>query len=507
MLASLGGALLEMLHPVPFFWVALGVVSGIFVGAIPGLSGGMLIVLVMPLTFYMDHTLALILMVGIYVGSVAGGLISATLLRMPGTPSSVVTTFDGYPMARGGQPARALALGISASLFGGFVAGFFLVVLSPPLSRWATSFGPWEYFGLVLMALVLIAAISQGSMVKGLISGALGLLAAMPGLNASDGQLRLTFGFHQMDAGFALLPVLLGVFVVSQIIRDAMDGDKVPEAVDVSRNIVLLEAAAWVRHAWNMLRSALIGTWIGILPGVGASISSMVAYGVARTVSRRPDAFGKGSEEGVVASESANNANVGGALIPLVTMGIPGSPIDAFLLGALLLHNIQPGPLLFQTNGDLVWAIIAAYLVGNVLMFLVMSTTVRFTARLANINPAVLLPAIFVFCIIGAYALSNRLFDVWVMIGFGILGFLLQRAAFPLGAFVIGFVLSPIFEAELRSAVMSSGGTIWELFTRPIALTFIAVAVLVLFLPLLRGLRRRPGDGPDEAGQTRQSKP
>lgn len=190
MIGDLAAALFYILHPLPFFWVLLGVVSGIIVGSIPGLSGGMLIVLVMPLTFYMDSTLALILMIGIYVGSVSGGLISATLLRMPGTPSSVVTTFDGYPLARSGAAGRALALGISSSLFGGLLAGVFLVTLSPPLSRWATSFGPWEYFGLVLMALVLIAAISQGSMVKGLISGALGLLVAMPGFSATDGQLR-----------------------------------------------------------------------------------------------------------------------------------------------------------------------------------------------------------------------------------------------------------------------------------------------------------------------------
>lgn len=483
MIADLLAALFYVLHPLPFFWVLLGVVSGIIVGSVPGLSGGMLIVLVMPLTFYMDSTHALILMIGIYVGSVSGGLISATLLRMPGTPSSLVTTFDGYPLARRGQPGQALALGISASLFGGLLAGVFLVTLSPPLSRWATGFGPWEYFGLVLMALVLIAAISQGSMVKGLLSGALGLLAAMPGLSQTDGQLRLTFGFHALDAGFTLLPVLLGVFVVSQIIRDAMDIDRHAEPVAFAQRFVSIGLASWRRHFSNMLRSSVIGTWIGILPGVGASIASMIAYGAARSLARDPETFGQGNEAGIVASEAANNANVGGALIPLVTLGIPGSPIDAFLLGALLLHNIQPGPLLFQTNGSFVWALIAAYLVANVMMFVVMSLTVRPVARLANVNRAILLPAIFVFCVIGAFALSNRVFDVWVMIGFGVFGFVLEKRGFPLGAFVIGFVLSHTFEEELRSAFMSSGGSIDELFTRPIALAFIAIAVLALAYP------------------------
>ena len=486
---ALFDALLYVLHPVAFLWMLLGVVSGIVVGAVPGLSGGMLIVLVIPLTFYMDSTLALILMVGIYVGSVSGGLISATLLRMPGTPSSLVTTFDGYPMARDGQAGRALALGISASLAGGLIAGLFLVVLSPPLSRWATTFGPWEYFGLVLMALVLIAAISQGSMVKGLLGGALGLLAATPGLNETDAQLRLTFGWHPLDGGFSLLPVLLGVFVVSQLINDALDVDRRMPTVDVTSRFAGLPPRDWLRHAPNIVRSSLIGTWIGILPGVGASISSMVAYGTAKSFSRAPEKFGHGSEEGIIASESANNANVGGALIPLVTMGIPGSPIDAFLLGALLLHNIQPGPLLFQTNGAFVWALIAAYLVSNVLMFLIMAATTRFTARVIRINRAYLLPATFVFCVIGAYALSNRLFDVWVMIGFGAVGFILERARIPLGPFVIGFVLSGTFEAELRSALMSSGGTLDELYGRPIALAFIAVAALALVYPVV--FRRR----------------
>lgn len=499
MIGELASALFYVVHPTPFFWVLLGVVSGIVVGSIPGLSGGMLIVLVMPLTFYMDSTLALILMIGIYVGSVSGGLISATLLRMPGTPSSVVTTFDGYPLARRGEAGKALALGISSSLFGGLLAGVFLVTLSPPLSRWATSFGPWEYFGLVLMALVLIAAISQGSMVKGLVSGALGLLVAMPGFSATDGQLRLTFGFHVLDAGFTLLPVLLGVFVVSQIIRDAMELHLSAEPVRFTQRFVSIGLASWRRHFANMLRSSVIGTWIGILPGVGASISAMIAYGVARSVAREPETFGQGNESGIVASEAANNANVGGALIPLVTLGIPGSPIDAFLLGALLLHNIQPGPLLFQTNGSFVWALIAAYLVANVLMFVIMSVTVRQVAGLANVNRAILLPAIFVFCVIGAFALSNRLFDVWVMIGFGVFGFVLEKRGFPLGAFVIGFVLSQTFEEELRSAFMSSGGSLDELFSRPVALAFIAVAVFALAWPFrgrLLPLRRFAATAP-----------
>ena len=486
MMSDLLSALGYIATPWPFFWVLLGTSLGIFVGAIPGLTGGMLIALSIPLTFFMDSTHALVLMVAMYVGSVSGGLISATLLRMPGTPSSMMTTFDGYPMASRGEAERALGLSIGASLVGGMVAGFFLVVLSRPLSRWATTFGPFEYFAMVLMALVLIASISQGSMIKGLLAGCLGIVFALPGLNPSDGQLRLTFGWHELDGGFALLPVLLGVFVMAQIITDALDVEKKAQPIRISGTPLRHALAVWRKHSVNLMRSSVIGTWIGILPGVGASISAMVAYATARSFSRRPEAFGTGSEEGIVASEAANNANVGGALIPLITMGIPGSPIDAILLGALILHNIQPGPLLFVTNADFVWALVAAYLVSNVLMFLIMTMSVRWIAKLMLVNKAYLLPVIFVACAVGSYALHNRMFDVWVMLFFGAVGFGLNRCKVPLGPFVIGFVLAGILEEHLRSGMQLTADGFWHILERPIALCFVAVSALTLAWPFVQ---------------------
>lgn len=476
-------ALLFLSQPEAIFFLVLGTWLGIFVGAVPGLTGGMLISLIIPLTFYMNSTHALVLMVAMYVGSVSGGLISAMLLRMPGTPSSIMTTFDGYPMAARGEPHRALALGTGASLVGGLIAGAFLVLLSPPLSRWAMQFGPWEYFTMVLMAIVLIATLSQGSMLKGLLAGFIGMLFAMPGLNDSDGQLRLTFGVNELADGFNLLPVLLGVFVTSQIIKDALEIDRRPEALSVGQGASFLKLGEWRRHWKNLLRSSIIGTWIGILPGVGASISSMVAYGVTKNLSKTPEKFGTGHDEGIVASEAANNSNVGGALIPLVTMGIPGSPIDAILLSALILHNLQPGPLLFITNGEFVWSIIFAYLVANVLMFFTMSYSVKWLAKAAVVDRAILLPLIFVCCVVGAYALSNRIYDVWVVVIFGIVGFGLERAKVPLGPFVIGFVLAPLFEGEFRSAMQISYGNPFGVFDRPIATTFLIIALGLLLWP------------------------
>lgn len=487
MTEALFSALVQVMQFPTVLWLILGVGCGIVVGAIPGLGGGMLISLTIPLTFGMNATDALVMMIGMYVGAVSGGMVSATLLRMPGTPSAVMTTFDGHPMAARGEAGRALGLGVTASLVGGLIAGVFLVVMSPPLAKLALTFGPWEYFSMVLLAVVLIAALSKGSMAKGLLGGALGIAFALPGLNESDGQLRLTFGVDELADGFNLLPVLLGVFVMSQIIRDTaaaatrtappimakFDKTKLPGLRDLRR------------HGGNMMRSSVIGTFVGVLPGVGASIASMIAYGTARSLSKTPEKFGTGCEEGIVASESANNSNVGGALVPLITMGIPGSPIDAILLGALVLHQIQPGPLLFVTNGEFVWALMAAYLIANVLMFAMMVVALPGLARIVRIKTAYLMPAIFVFCVIGAFGLSNRMFDVYVVIGFGLVGVLLERAKVPVGPFVIGFVLASILEAELRSGLQASGGSYLPMLTRPVSLFFVLSAGVLLALQMI----------------------
>lgn len=499
-MSDLLSALVQLGSPVQLAFMLLGVASGIFFGAVPGLTGGMLIALTLPLTYTMDSTNALVLLVSMYVGGVSGGLITAILLRMPGSPSSVMTTLDGYPMAAAGRPGRALALSIGASLAGGLLAGVVLVVLSPPLSRWATTFGPWEYFAMVLMALVLMAAVTQGSLVKGLISGFLGMLFAMPGLNSSDGQLRLTWGFEELDAGLQLLPVLLGVFVVSQVLSEALNIGKTPTSIELGDDQVKMPLREWRAHVPNILRSSAIGTWIGILPGVGASIASMVAYAAERSLSKTPEKFGTGSEEGIVAAEAANNANVGGSLVPLVTMGIPGSPIDAILIGALIVHNIQPGPLLFVTHGGLVWSIIASYLVANIVMFFMMTYSVRWLARVMYIKRAYLLPTIFVMCIIGAFSIANHIFDMWVVLVFGVIGFGLERAKMPLGPFVIGFVLEGLFEEKLRSGLQASGNSYMVLLDRPIALVLLVITVALLVYSLLVEMRtRRRADAAEPA--------
>jgi putative tricarboxylic transport membrane protein len=338
-------------------------------------------------------------------------------------------------------------------------------------------------------------------MLKGLLSGFLGMLFAMPGVDQTAGGVpRLTFGFEPLNSGLGLLPVLIGVFCVSQVIADVVDKDRVPESTGTSREGIFMTLRDWKDSAVNLLRSSLIGTWVGILPGVGASIGSVIAYTTAKNVSSKSNEFGKGSEEGIIASEAANNATVGGALVPLIAMGIPGSVIDAILIGALMIHSIQPGPLLFSNEPQLVYGIMWAYLIANIIMFAVMILMVNKISKLMFVKRAFLLPPILVLCILGAYA-NNTLFAVWVMLGFGVLGFFMERARIPLGPFVIGFVLAPIAESKLRAGLMISKGDYSPIFTRPLCLFFVICSVGLLLWPMVQHARgqKTPVDTLEEA--------
>ncbi|QDU41192.1 Tripartite tricarboxylate transporter TctA family protein [Maioricimonas rarisocia] len=475
----------------------VGTLLGIVVGGIPGFTGAMLIALTLPLTFGMTGEQAMMLLVAMYVGSVSGGLVTATLLRMPGTPASIMTTLDGYPLAQRGEAGRALGLGVCASFIGGLVSWGALVLLAGPIARWSTLLGPFEFFALVLLALVLIASVAGRSLTRGLFSGLLGILAAMPGASPATGRTRLTFGMHELDDGFKLLPVLIGLFAVSQIMWDILTIDRPVEQTAAAPARVRMTLADWKQQAVNMLRSSGIGTIIGMLPGVGANIGSMMAYATAKSVSRTPQKFGEGSEEGIVASEAANNATVGGALIPLIALGIPGSVIDAILLGALVIHGLQPGPLLFEQNPTAVHVIMGTMFIANLVMFAAMWFSVPWLTRLAAIPRAYLVPVVLTFCTVGSFALANRMFDVWVMLAFGLIGFGMERARIPTAPFVIGFVLAPVAEEHLYAGLMQSGGSWWPLVTRPMSLVLVLVAIAMLVVTLVRHLRAA---GRQEAG-------
>lgn len=485
------GAILHLFTPWPFFLMMLGTTLGIIVGAIPGLTGAMLIALALPITFHMVPIDAMNLLVSMYTGSITGGLISATLLRMPGTPANVMTTFDGYPMAKNGQAGRALGLGIGASTFGALFAWVALATITEPLSVWANQFTPFDYFTLIIMALVLIASVSQGSMFKGLLAGAIGALFAFPGADNNTGTMRFTFDWWQMQGGLDVLPVLVGVFAVGTCLADIITIREKGVAVAYTNKGILMSWNDWWTQRWNLIRSSIIGTWIGILPGIGANVGSVVAYTVAKNVSAEPERFGKGAPEGIVASEAANNATVGGALIPLIAMGIPGSVIDVFLMGAMLIHGIQPGPMLFTNNGDVVYAIIAACLVSSIAMWAIMTATTGWLRRLMQVPKHYVLPIVLVFCVIGVFASNSRMFEVWVMLAFGVLGFVMEKAKMPLGPFVIGFILAPLAEAKLRSGLMMTAGDITPMFTQPLPVLFLLISVGLLFWPAYAARRQR----------------
>lgn len=478
--------LLEFLsNPVLLAMVLIGTSCGIFVGAMPGLTGAMLIALSLPLTFSMTSSEAMVLLVSMYVGSVSGGLVTATLLKIPGTPASMMTTFDGYPMAQKGEANRALGLGVIASLVGGMVGWIFLFLLSAPLAKLSLKLGPFEYFSLVLVALVLIGAVSGKSIWKGILAGCLGLTFALPGVDPATGQPRWTFGFTAMEDGLKLLPVLIGLFAISQVFRSAASQDSSAEQLTAGTGSRLASILECLNHKLNLLRSSLIGTFVGILPGVGANIGSVVAYSTAKNLSQTPNKFGEGSEEGIIASESANNASVGGALIPLFAMGIPGSVIDAILLGALTIHGLQPGPLLIEQNPELFGRVMIALLLANLAMCGLMLALAPHLAILARIPQAILSPAVLTLCVLGSFALANRMFDVWVMLSMGVVGITMNRLRLPLAPFVIGFVLEPIAESHLTEGLMQSGGSWLPLIARPVSLLFL-IAAGALFIVSVR---------------------
>ncbi len=493
MLAILPSLLEFVTSPAAMAWTMLGTALGIVVGAIPGLTGAMLIALTLPLTFSMAGENALILLVSMYVGSVSGGLISATLLRIPGTPASMMTTFDSYPMAEQGKARRALGLGIAASLVGGVVGWVFLVMLTGPLAILSLKLGPFEFFTLTLVALVLIATVSGNSLLKGLFAGLFGMLLAVPGVNPANGIPRWTGGFTELEDGFKLLPVLIGLFAIAQVVTESRTSDAKTEVASRTRDTtrILLSVGEYLANGFNLVRSSLVGVFVGILPGVGANIGSVAAYAAAKGMSRTPEKFGSGSEEGIVASEAANSATVGGALIPLIAMGIPGSVIDAILLGALTIHGMQPGPLLMEQNPTAVNMMMATILVANVFMFVFMLGAAPLFARLASVPKGILIPAIVTFCVIGSFALANRMFDVWVMLGFGAIGLLMNRLRIPIAPFVIGFVLAPIAEEHIIEGLMQSGGSWRPLFTRPVAFVMLLFAASIMAISLLSRIRSK----------------
>jgi putative tricarboxylic transport membrane protein len=471
--------ILQAKYLVPLFF---GTLAGIVGGSLPGVTITMTIIVVLPFTFGLDPLQGLAAMTGVYVGGSAGGLVTAVLLGLPGTPSAIATTFDGHPMAKKGEPGRAIWLGIWSSFFGGLLGAAFLIGATQPLAKFALQFGPWEFFSLFVLALSMVAGLVESSLAKGLAAGVLGLIVTVLGNDPVMGRERLTLGIPVLRGGIDFLPVLIGVFAFSQVMTEVERmGGAARAAQQVDRTLSLAVSHAkviWeiVSRPFQLVWCAFVGVLIGVLPAIGGSAASMMAYDQAKKLSRHPERFGKGTPEGIIASESSNNANVGGSLVTIMAFGIPGDAVTAVMLGALTIHGIQSGPLFISQNAQLAYGMFAAYILAHPLMVLILALGARWMLRIVTVPKAALFPVVLVLCVIGAYALNNTVGNVWILLAFGVLGYGMVKFGFPLAPFILGVILGDQIEINLIRAIMTDPDP-WLFVTRPISGLLLAASV------------------------------
>jgi putative tricarboxylic transport membrane protein len=423
-------------------------------------------------------------LVAVYVGGVTGGLISAILLGIPGTPSSIATVYDGYPMAKRGEGGKALGVGITYSFIGGLVSVLVLIFFGPAIAKVAIKFSPYEYVAVILFALTTVSSLASGNILKGLIASLLGVSLAFVGIDRLTAYSRFTFGVSDLESGFSLVPLLIGIFAVAQILEVA-EAKKVKLALDKIENFKMKGLGyTWKEfkgQGMNAFVSGIIGLVIGILPGIGGNVSNLMSYAAVKKRSKYPEKFGTGIIDGIVASETSNNASIGGAMLVLMTLGIPGDNSTAMILAGFLNHGIAPGPLLFQTSTGLVNAIFAALVIANIVMFFTTYGGLKFFVKVLSVPKTILLPVVIVFCFIGSYSANNRIFDIVLMVIFGFLGYVLNKYKFPTAPLVVGFILAPMLEEQLRRSMMRTSGSLMPILTSPIALAFlIATAVMVV---------------------------
>ena len=460
----------------------LGVVAGIIFGAIPGMTATMAVAVFLPMTYAYDLNMALYLLLGLYVGGISGGLVPAILINIPGTPSSITTTFDGYPMAKRGEGERALKIGILSSFIGGMISLICLWLFTPMLSAAALKFSAVEKFLIILFALTVIAALSKGQMLRGVFAGFLGVLTSLIGMFSVNNAYRMVPAMFKskMQDGFQLLPVLIGLFAIAQIFEEAEEGMRFKiEKVDGEMNgNTKFSLKDFKGQGVNLVRSALIGTFMGVLPGVGGSAASILAYAQAKNFSKHPELLGTGVAEGLVASETSNNGLTGGALIPLLSLGIPGDSTTAVLISAFMLQGVQVGPLFITQHPETWNTILIALLCCNILMFLCMFYPIKWISKIIYIPRQRMYPVIIMICIVGAYATKNgRIFDVWALLIFGVVGYIFGKIKIPASCYLIGFILGKDLENYFIQSVSAANGSLGVFFSRPIGL-FIWVLII-----------------------------
>ncbi|MFN0304588.1 MAG: tripartite tricarboxylate transporter permease [Burkholderiales bacterium] len=492
----LGTGIVEIVQWKYLIPLVLGTLIGIIGGALPGVTITMTIIVVLPFTFGLDPLQGLSAMVGVYVGGESGGLITACLLGIPGTPSAVATTFDGFPMARKGEPGRAVWLGVWASFFGGLIGGVFLIAATTPLAKLALEFGPWEYFALFILALSMVAGLVETSIAKGLLSGAIGLVITIIGTDPILGVPRLHFETDFLKSGFPFLPVLIGIFAFAQIMSEieamkpagavANAVTAVPRLVVSHLQVIGEILSRPILLAW----SSVIGLIIGILPAIGGSAASMMAYDQAKKFSKHPEQFGTGIPEGIIASESSNNANVGGSLVTIMAFGIPGDAVTAVMLGAMTIHGIQSGPLFMLQQPALAYGIFAAYLVSLVVTVLIIAATARYMLAITSVPKSILIPIVLVLCVIGAYALNNTIGNVHVLLLWGVIGYLMVKGGLPLAPLILGVILGDQIEINLIRAIQTDSDP-WLFVSRPISGGLLALSAVSVFYALWQHHRQQ----------------
>jgi len=485
-------ALMICLRPINLLLITAMVSLGIVFGAIPGLSATLGIALLLPITFGLSTETSFVLLLAIWIGGVSGTFISAVLIGIPGSSSAIATCFDGFPMTKNGQAGKALGIGITASFIGTVGSVALATVLSPVIAEFALHLGPWEYFSLCFCAITLVASLSKGNIFKGVMSAGIGLLMGCIGMDPINGATRFNFGSMYLSSGISTVAQMLGMFAMCQIIRDSARGEaKMPEADLVSMKGLGVRLKDIAENIKTIAFAFVSGLWIGFLPGMGSGISNMVAYGYAKSISKEPESFGKGNPAGIWASETANNASLGGALIPMMALGIPGDGITAMLIAGLTIHGLQAGPLFMTEQPDLAMLIFACVMVAAIITFLVQVLTKRWFPYILKVPYHYLYTVILIICYIGGYGISNTMFNIYVMLALCFLAIFMNVVELPTSPLVLAFILSNKLERYFRQGISYSHGSYAEFFTRPISALLLAVSVLCVVAPLVSERRKK----------------
>lgn len=478
------------LQPVNLFYCFVGVFIGTLVGVLPGIGPVGAMSLLLPTTFKATPEAAIIMLAGIYYGAMYGGSTTSILVNIPGEAASVVTCLDGYQMARQGRAGPAL--GIAA--FGSFIAGTLsilgLMLLAPPLSQLALRFGPPEYFTLMVLGLTILIYLAHGSMAKALIMAGFGIILGLVGLDSINARPRFTFGKMELIDGVGLVPVVMGLFGVSEVLLNIEQVVR-RDVLKTKVKGLLPSVKDWKDSAGPMARGSLLGFFLGILPGGGAVISSFISYAVEKRISKHPERFGTGAIEGVAGPESANNAATGGAFIPLMTLGIPPNVIMAMLLGAFMIHGVTPGPLMMKQNPGIFWGVIVSMYIGNIMLLILNLPLITIWVQVLKVPYKILFPLILLFCLIGVYSVNNVVFDIYIMLIFGIMGYLMKKFGYEGAPLVLAFVLGPLMENNLRKSLIISQGDFSIFFVRPLAAASLILALFLLISPFIPGLGKK----------------